>query len=781
MSARHYRFGDFELDASSRELRDANGPVALPLKSFDCIVYLLERRERAVGRDELISAVWGRADVSDALLGQTLARARRAIGDTGEEQRFIRTVARFGYHWVAPVAIVEAMAMAVAIATDPPAVAISALTGGETADTAPPLRTAAPALRRRAGALALVALLAFAAAALLLWWRTPHAPLAASRGAVLVMPVDVADTGSDTRWIRFGAMDYLAARLRERSGLAVLPSEQVIAYLARDGEAATDPARRSTLARAAGASLVLAARVRRDAQGWSVELDVQDDERNTRHVATGATPLQAIDRVLADWLGDSALAEAPSLPTALELQQRIDAAFLEGDLREAAAIAEAAPPDLQRLPEITVRVAEVDERAGRMEQAQHGFERLANAADVSPLVHARALYGLCAIAFRRNEPERAQAHCRSALDALAGQHEPLLLGRAYMMRGVIEDQLGAYADALASFARARIEWQAAGNLPGEASLDNNEGLAHAHHGQFAAAVAAFQRGAAVFERFGVTDHLASSLAAKSDAQRMMLDLDDTLASSTKAWRLTPRMDDPRAVLAIAYTHAQALLANGRLDELGRLVERYDDGSATAPPEFALMRLAWQTTSGAALPLSDTAADQLIDRVLAPPDPSSDARLSQAVQLVVAAALAQGRREVAEHALQRLRNAGETPLDTERGFVAAFGAASIADASGDGAAADAQYARAFELARARNRADEWVVAGSAWVARLVRADRLDAAREVAGNLAAYADHDLDAAQALLALYERGGEAEAATRMQNRIEALRAQRLAAEHAR
>jgi tetratricopeptide (TPR) repeat protein len=576
-------------------------------------------------------------------------------------------------------------------------------------------------------------------------------------------------------------MDYLAARLRERSGLAVLPSEQVIAYLVRDSEAAADPSRRIALARAAGASLVLAARARRDAQGWTVELDVQDAERSTRHAATATTPLQAIDRVLADWLGDPALAEAPSRPTALELQQRIDAAFLEGDLREAAAIAEEAPPDLQRLPEITVRVAEIDERAGRMEQAQHGFEHLANASGVSPSVHARALYGLCAIAFRRNEPERAQANCRSALDALAGQHEPLLLGRAYMMRGVIEDQLGRYDDALASFARARIEWQAAGNLPGEASLDNNEGLAHAHHGDFAAAVAAFQRGAAVFERFGVTDHLASSLAAKSDAQRMMLDIDDALASSTKAWRLAPRMDDPRAVLAIAYTHAQALLANGRLDELGRLVERYDDGSPAAPPEFALMRLAWRSASGEVSPLSDAAADRLIERVLAPPDPSSDARLSQAVQLIVAAALAQGRGEVAEHALRRLRDAGETPLDPERGFVAAFAAARVAEAGGDGAAADEQYARAFGFALSRNRPDEWVAAGSARVAWLVRTDRLDAAREVAGRLAAYADRDLDAAQALLALYERGGEAEAATRVRNRLDVLRAQRIAAEHAR
>jgi len=119
MSALRYRFDAYELDAPARELRTARGPVALPPKSFDCLVYLLERRERAVGRDELISAVWGRIDVSDALLGQTLARARRAVGDTGEEQRVIRTVARFGYHWVAPVEIIGDDALPGAVAAGP--------------------------------------------------------------------------------------------------------------------------------------------------------------------------------------------------------------------------------------------------------------------------------------------------------------------------------------------------------------------------------------------------------------------------------------------------------------------------------------------------------------------------------------------------------------------------------------------------------------------------------------------------------------------------------------
>ena len=62
-----YRFGDFQIDLAARELYRAGLPVALPPKSFDCLGYLIAHRERAVGRDELISAVWGRVDVNDAL------------------------------------------------------------------------------------------------------------------------------------------------------------------------------------------------------------------------------------------------------------------------------------------------------------------------------------------------------------------------------------------------------------------------------------------------------------------------------------------------------------------------------------------------------------------------------------------------------------------------------------------------------------------------------------------------------------------------------------------
>ena len=96
-----YRFGEFELDPALRELSRGGERVAMPPKSLECLAYLIAHRDRAVGRDELISAVWGRVEVNDTVVAQTLMRARKPLDDTGNKQLTIRTVPRFGYRWVA--------------------------------------------------------------------------------------------------------------------------------------------------------------------------------------------------------------------------------------------------------------------------------------------------------------------------------------------------------------------------------------------------------------------------------------------------------------------------------------------------------------------------------------------------------------------------------------------------------------------------------------------------------------------------------------------------------
>src|SRR5690606_17766285 len=95
--------GKFQLETSSRELRRDGEHVQVARRAFDCLLYLLEHRERAVGRDELTAAVWGRVDVTDAQLSQVMLQARRAIDDSGQAQLAIRTLPGFGYRWIADV------------------------------------------------------------------------------------------------------------------------------------------------------------------------------------------------------------------------------------------------------------------------------------------------------------------------------------------------------------------------------------------------------------------------------------------------------------------------------------------------------------------------------------------------------------------------------------------------------------------------------------------------------------------------------------------------------
>ncbi len=800
MSSRRFRFNDFELDALARELRSGGDAVALPLKSFECLVYLLEHRERAVGRDELISAVWGRIDVSDALLGQTLARARRAVGDTGEEQRVIRTVPRFGYHWVAPVIEVGSDAAQVPdAAAAPPADAAAIARSDAGADAqADARRSARPVpmrARARARAVALAAAVALVIVAIPWGLRVTdrraamsssvaekmESPASPAAGTAMVLPVVVAGAQADSRWIRLGVMDYLASRIRERADLPVMPSDQAIAYVAGQDEAAfADPSRRWQLAQSAGVTRLIAPSAERIDEGWHVRLDVQEPERRAHFDGIASNPLAAADIALAAWLDTlgigGALAPAPHSPL-LELQQRIDTAFLEGDLAAATELIESAPTGLQRDPTIAVRAAEVDERSGRSELARKQFARIAEGGEgVTPALRGRALYGLCAIGFRRNELEAAAGRCAEALEALAGQSDSIARGRAYMMSAVIDDHLGHLDAALAGFGRARIEWRRAGNAPGEASVDANEGLALANHGRYAEAIAAFDRAAAVFERFGVRDHLASSLAARSDAQRLTLDLAGARASSARAWQLASRIESMRVVRSIGYSHALALLAGGDLDEAAHVIGRFDASAPSAPPEFSVLHSALLAARGrydeALAP-----ADAILDRVLAPLDPTSDATLSQAAAVFIDAAIDAGDSVRAGAILARLREAGDSVQDPDRAFVADLATARLAAARGDVATAARHFDAALTFALAANCPAQVVEAASAWVIDLLARDEIDEATRIAGHLTRYADRDWHAARAMLALHERTGDERSAQRVRADLPSLAGQRLPA----
>jgi TolB-like protein len=98
-----YLFGDYTLDADRRELCRAGQPVHVEPQVFDLLLYVIRNRDRVVTRDDLMAGVWGGRIVAESTLGNRINAARHAIGDSGERQQFIRTIARRGIMFVGDV------------------------------------------------------------------------------------------------------------------------------------------------------------------------------------------------------------------------------------------------------------------------------------------------------------------------------------------------------------------------------------------------------------------------------------------------------------------------------------------------------------------------------------------------------------------------------------------------------------------------------------------------------------------------------------------------------
>ena len=98
-----YRFEEFAFDIDRRELHRGAEVVSITPQVFDLLEYLIRNRERVVSKDDIINAVWNGRVVSDAALATRLNAVRAAIGDTGEEQRLIKTLPRKGFRFVGQV------------------------------------------------------------------------------------------------------------------------------------------------------------------------------------------------------------------------------------------------------------------------------------------------------------------------------------------------------------------------------------------------------------------------------------------------------------------------------------------------------------------------------------------------------------------------------------------------------------------------------------------------------------------------------------------------------
>lgn len=98
-----YQFADFEIDTQNYRLCRAGDCIDVEPKVFDLLVYLVGHCERVITRDELLENLWPGMIVSDTSLSNRVKAARQAIGDSGQEQSFIKTIHGRGYQFIATV------------------------------------------------------------------------------------------------------------------------------------------------------------------------------------------------------------------------------------------------------------------------------------------------------------------------------------------------------------------------------------------------------------------------------------------------------------------------------------------------------------------------------------------------------------------------------------------------------------------------------------------------------------------------------------------------------
>ncbi|UXA16131.1 alpha/beta fold hydrolase [Mycobacterium sp. SMC-4] len=95
-----WRWDDFVLDAARYELRRADTVIKVEPQVFDVLMQLVTHHDRVLTKEELLDSVWGSRFVGEAALTSRIKAARRALGDDGASQRYIRTVRGRGYQFV---------------------------------------------------------------------------------------------------------------------------------------------------------------------------------------------------------------------------------------------------------------------------------------------------------------------------------------------------------------------------------------------------------------------------------------------------------------------------------------------------------------------------------------------------------------------------------------------------------------------------------------------------------------------------------------------------------
>src|SRR5262249_33721052 len=98
-----YEFGPFRLDTEEGQLLQDGEPVPLTHKAFEMLRVLVENNGHVVPKDDFLNKIWPETFIEEGILTVNIANLRKALGDDRSEHRYIETVPRRGYRFVAAV------------------------------------------------------------------------------------------------------------------------------------------------------------------------------------------------------------------------------------------------------------------------------------------------------------------------------------------------------------------------------------------------------------------------------------------------------------------------------------------------------------------------------------------------------------------------------------------------------------------------------------------------------------------------------------------------------
>lgn len=557
---RRYYFGDFCLDPLAWELTRNGEPLAIAPSAFSCLVYLIEHRERAIGKDELVSAVWGRVEVSENLLAQTIVRLRRALGDAAAEQRCIRTIPRMGYRWMLETAVAEesddisGQATVFVQATQP-----------ESGPT--PARRSSPWRRSLMGVAALCAVIAIAG----YWrWEAMHKTVHLNQGTAIVLPAEV-NAPKDWKWLRLGLMDQISDSLHE----AHIPTEstQVALDLLNQPWGA---------AHFATFALVIHPRVTLLDNQWHVHLDASaPDARSWQAESSDRSILKAAGWAETRLLAQMGIVLAPRKLTTDDAKQeylmRIDVALNAGSGDVARELINKAPSNLREIPEFDYAKAVFHCDQDEFEPCKQGLADLLQRlpATTQPVLRGRTLAEQYYVYFRQHKYAEGVVALNKAVELLRKQNNKTYLAFAYAERGELELLQGKLDQGQSDFALARVNYALDGYEVGALGEDGSIARIAMQRGQYAQAIPLMERAYGEYQRMGMRELMPGTLLDLLVSHRMMLQYTEELAATDRYWPFEQKhWDIPDQILRhlLIYERAQELAHNGHTDEASAQLE-----------------------------------------------------------------------------------------------------------------------------------------------------------------------------------------------------------------